>query len=526
MDQLEELFTAGSDERERDLFLTVLDGCSRRTDDPIAVVVALRADFYAHCLNHLILQDALEHRGYLLGPLRMEELSQAVSGPARAVGLDLEPGLEELVTTELCGATDHPGRRTYDPGALPMLSHVMAATWHHREGRRLTIADYRTAGGVVGSVAETAEYAWNELSSDQQRAARDLLLGLVTVSQDSRDTRRTVARADLLARTADPEAATAALELLTRTRLLTLDAEAVTLTHEIVLTAWPRLRGWIDEDRVGYLIRQRLESDAAEWAAQERDSSLLYRGPRLQNAREHADPPPVGPLAQEFLTRSVAAVDTGRRRSRRLRLTLALLGVVLLVLGVGLYSQIRLADQRRADSDFTAVLAAADQARQSDPTLAAQLNLVAWQLRPGDPAVRSRLLQSQAAPLLSVTPAHAQAVTRIAYQPSTRTLASVDLEGGLRLWDTTDPRHPSALGTRTEGVGDVAFAPSAPLMATTDATLVPSGDQLNANHIVTLWDISNPTTPRRLAQLPTDSNPTEVTFAPTAAPSRRSPSAC
>ncbi|GAB0105167.1 hypothetical protein JMUB6875_41450 [Nocardia sp. JMUB6875] len=514
VDQLEELFTAGSDERQRDLFLTVLDAAARRTDDPIAVVVALRADFYAHCLNHLILQDALEHRGYLLGPLRMEELSQAVSGPARAVGLDLEPGLEELITTELCGATDHPGRRTYDPGALPMLSHVMAATWQHREGRRLTIAGYRTAGGVVGSVAETAEYAWNELSSDQQRAARTMLLGLVTVSQDARDTRRTVTREDLLARTDDPEAATAALELLPRTRLLTLDADAVTLTHEIVLTAWPRLRGWIDEDRVGYLARQRLESDAAEWAAQERDSSLLYRGPRLQNAREHADPPPVGPLAQEFLTRSVTAVDTGRRRSRRLRLTLALLGVVLLVLGVGLYSQIRLADQRRADSDFTAVLAAADQARQSDPSLAAQLNLVAWQLRPGDPAVRSRLLQSQAAPLLSVTPAHTQAVSRIAYQPNTRTLASVDLQGGLRLWDTTDPQHPRPSGARIEGVGDVALDPAAPLLATADATLVPSGDQLNANHVVTLWDISNPATPRRLAQLPTDSNPTEVTFAP------------
>ncbi|WP_157555259.1 ATP-binding protein [Nocardia crassostreae] len=300
IDQFEELFTACADERAREDFLTALDRCATRTDDPITVVIALRADFYAHCLNYLILQEALEHRAYLLGPMRTDELAQAISCPARAVGLDLESGLEELVITELCGAGGHPGRRTYDPGALPLLSHVMAATWQHREGRRLTITGYRKAGGVVGSVAETAEHAWTELSSTQQAAAKEILLGLVTVGQDSHDTRRIAQRPDLLRRNAAPEDATAALELLARTRLITLDADAVTLTHEIVLTAWPRLRTWIDEDRVGYLVRQRLETDAAEWAAQDRDSSLLYRGTRLRTALDNANPPPGRPCCRRL----------------------------------------------------------------------------------------------------------------------------------------------------------------------------------------------------------------------------------
>ncbi|MVU77650.1 hypothetical protein GPX89_10405 [Nocardia sp. ET3-3] len=514
VDQFEELFTVCDQEHERELFLKALDACARRTDDPIAVVIALRADFYAHCLNYLILQDALEHRGYLLGPLRMDELSQAVSGPARAVGLDLEPGLEELITTELCGAGDHHDRGTYDPGALPMLSHVMAATWQHREGRRLTIAGYRQAGGVVGSVAETAEYAWNELSSDQQTAARTMLLGLVTVSQDARDTRRTVPRDELLARTGDHENATAALELLSRTRLVTLDADAVTLTHEIVLTAWPRLRDWIDEDRVGYLIRQRIETDAAEWVAQDRDPSLLYRGNRLQNAREHADPPPVGPLAQEFLARSVGLAGTSRRRSRRLRAVLALLGVGLLVLGIGLYAQIRLSDQRRADNEFAAILLAADRAQRSDPSLAAQLNLIAWRLRPGDPTVRSRLLQSQATPLLSVTPGHTESITRIAYRPAARTLVSLDLDGDLRVWDTIDPKHPRQLGQQLSDIGEVAVDPTARLLATAPAASVVSHVQTPPKPIVTLWDTSNAASPRQIAQLPTDSGQLGLAFGP------------
>ncbi|MGX1806433.1 WD40 repeat domain-containing protein [Nocardia sp. NPDC055321] len=495
VDQFEELFTTCADEHEREEFLALLHECSTRTDDPVAVVVALRADFYAHCLNHLILQDALEHRSYLLGPMRLDELSQAISGPARAVGLELEPGLEELVITELCGAGDHHGRRTYDPGALPLLSHVMAATWQHREGRRLTSSGYRTAGGVVGSVTETAEQAWNELSDTQRNAAHDILLGLVAVGQDARDTRRPAQRTDLLRRVADTEAATAALELLSRTRLITLDAEAVTLTHEIVLTAWPRLREWINEDRVGYLVRQRLETDAAEWAAQERDPSLLYRGTRLQNAVDNVDPPPVGPLAHEFLTAATAARTRTRRRSTRTKVVLALLGVALLILGFAAYTQNRLVDQQHKDKNFADVLAEADRLRAADPSIAAQLDLIAWRLRPGDERVRSRLLQTQSAPLATGITAHREGVNELVHRAADRVLASLSYDGSLRLWDTTDGQHPHALGQQLDGIGNVAFSSDGKLMATTGS----AGATTTA---VTLWDVTVPATPRPVGALP------------------------
>ncbi|MGW4354430.1 nSTAND1 domain-containing NTPase [Nocardia sp. NPDC004582] len=527
IDQAEELFTACADDRAREAFLTVLNTCASRADDPVAVVLALRADFYAHCLNHLVLQEALEHRSFLLGPMRTEELAQAISGPARAVGLELESGLEELVVTELCGAGDQHDRRTYDPGALPLLSHVMAATWQYREGRRLTVSGYRKAGGVVGSVAETAEYAWNELAPDQRTAARELLLGLVTVTRDARDTRRPGIRADLLSRAANTEAATAALELLAATRLVTLDAATVTLTHEIVLTAWPRLRTWIDEDRVGYLVRQRLETDAAEWAGQDRDSSLLYQGARLETALEHADPPPVGPLAAEFLTAATTARTKSRRRATWIRARLALFAVAVLVFGFSAYTQTRLADQRRDDRDFAAVLAEADRVQQSDPSLAAQLNLVAYRLRPGDRTVRSRLLQTQDTPLATVTPAHTTAIEKIVYRPDGKILIS-SAANTLRFWDNTDPQHPKPLSVQPlplvgspdtrqpeaaaaelTGFNSATFSSDGTLLATTSAA------DGHTRHIV-LWDVSAPATPRRLATVaePPDSNYAQVAFVP------------
>ncbi|SUA76896.1 Uncharacterized protein containing caspase domain [Nocardia otitidiscaviarum] len=488
VDQFEEVFTTCASESERQEFLDALaDRAGHGT-----TVVALRADFYAHCLSYPVLQDALEQRGYLLGPMRLDELAQAVTGPARAAGLELEPGLEELVITELCGVGEHDRRRGYDPGALPLLSHVMAATWQHREGRKLTVTGYRKAGGVVGSVAATAEDAWRELSEPQRHAAKDILLGLVTVGQDAHDTRRPARRPELLARAADREDATAALELLSRTRLITLDADAVTLTHEIVLTAWPRLHAWIDEDRVGYLIRQRLESDAAEWAAQHRDSSLLYRGTRLRHALDNADPPPVGDLAREFLTASEVSRAHSRLRTTRTKAALAVLGVVLLVVGFAAYTQMRLADQQRDEKNFAAVLAEADRQFSLDPSLAAQLSLVARQLRPNDAGVGTRLLRTQDLPLVTVSPAaDSLLVKQVRYRPGDSALASLDAAGVLRFWDATEQQRPRPTARTIEQVSGFTFSPDGALMLTTAETAP-----------ARLWDVDGPGAPREIGVLP------------------------
>ncbi|MEV6081333.1 hypothetical protein AB0L80_40520 [Streptomyces sp. NPDC052069] len=48
------------------------------------------------------------------------------------------------------------------------------------------------------------------------------------------------------------------LEHLARARLVTIDEETIELAHEALITAWPRLRAWSEEDRGGclYVVRQ------------------------------------------------------------------------------------------------------------------------------------------------------------------------------------------------------------------------------------------------------------------------------
>lgn len=134
VDQFEETFTLCPDEAERRTFIEVLHAaCSPAGPGepaPAVVVLGIRADFYDRCLRYPELADALQHRHMVLGPLTTTELREAVTGPAKAVGLELEPGLAELIVREV--STDGP-RGAHDAGVLPLLSHALLATWQRRK---------------------------------------------------------------------------------------------------------------------------------------------------------------------------------------------------------------------------------------------------------------------------------------------------------------------------------------------------------------------------------------------------------
>ena len=132
VDQLEELFTRCDDPERRTAFVAAL--LERR--GPVAV--GLRADLYGRLGAHPELAQAVAGDQVLLGAMTRAELERAVTAPAALAGLKLEPGLTELIVREV--ATE--------PGALPMLSHALRATWELRDGRTLTVDGYRRSGGV------------------------------------------------------------------------------------------------------------------------------------------------------------------------------------------------------------------------------------------------------------------------------------------------------------------------------------------------------------------------------------------
>jgi class 3 adenylate cyclase/predicted Ser/Thr protein kinase len=113
VNQFEEVFTVCRDESQRTRFFEELLAY-RGT-----VLIALRADFYGHCVAHEGLAQLVSRNNVLLGPMTQDEMRRAVVSPAEAGGFRLEPGLVELVLRDAAG----------EPGALPLLSHALLETW-------------------------------------------------------------------------------------------------------------------------------------------------------------------------------------------------------------------------------------------------------------------------------------------------------------------------------------------------------------------------------------------------------------
>ncbi|WP_117212172.1 helix-turn-helix domain-containing protein [Allorhizocola rhizosphaerae] len=485
VDQFEEIFTACTDDAERDAFIAAI--CS---PGPRSVVLGLRADFYGRLLSHPELVRVAQKQQIVVGPMSEAELRTVIEQPARKAKLDIENGLVELCLRDL--AAHRRMAVNYEAGALPLLSHALLATWENGRGRGLTVASYTTVGGIHGAVAQTAETVYQSLSAQQQALARALLLRMVIVGEDTADSRRPVPIAEL---GEDVEAAPV-LELFVENRLVTVEQDTAEISHEALIRAWPRLRTWIEEDRARLLVAQQVGEAAARWERENRDPAALYRGARLAVAKEHARQPgavaPTG-LSHEFIQ---ASLRHERRKTTRLYQTIAGLAALLLVAtGAGAFAlQQRGEVIKERNAAISRLIAGrADRIRDKDVALAAQLSLVAYRLTPTIEAT-SALLDATATPAATRLIGGPGVMQAVALTPDKRRLAAAGLDRTIRLWDITRPKKPVSLAPPLRGAEDtiysLAFSPDGRILA------AGSGDKT-----VHLWDLSDPREPAFMVRL-------------------------
>ena len=244
---------------------------------PVAVVGTVRADFYDPLIGHEQIKSLLPDCQVLLGKMLRADLEQTIVEPAKKVGLVFDP--PDLVRRIL----DEAGE---DEGMLPLLQYALKETWNRREGNRLTGDSYTRSGGVREAIRNTAEQTFEALSVNDQQAARQLFLRLVTPGEGQEDTR---------ARAAMPEEA-AQRKIIEqfagpRTRLLVTGSDragrpTVEVAHEALIRTWLRLREWINANREKLRSRAAVLQAKADWEQNgRRDDMLLPLGLQLERAR-------------------------------------------------------------------------------------------------------------------------------------------------------------------------------------------------------------------------------------------------
>lgn len=286
VDQFEETFTLCHDEHQRIAFIQELLNLAQDPADKTVVVIALRADFYSHCAQYPLLRQAVAAEQEYIGQMTTEELRRAIEEPAKRSGWEFEPGLVDILLNDV-GAD---GMGQPEPGALPLLSHALLATWEARRGRTFTLDGYRASGGVRGAIAETAESVFtDQFNQHQQELARDVFLRLTELGEGTEDTRRRAALNELVRQSTEATQLRAVLNTLAEARLITLNEDSAEVAHEALIREWQRLHEWLTQDRESLHLHRHLTESTKGWEALGRDASELYRGARLAQAREWAD---------------------------------------------------------------------------------------------------------------------------------------------------------------------------------------------------------------------------------------------
>ena len=289
IDQFEELFTLSIDPEARGRFLENLLKIGKDNPD-LHTILTLRADFWGDCAPFEAFRQQMQAHQELLAPMTLAELRSAMEQQAASVGLRFEADLSHTILGEVKG----------EPGAMPLLQHLLRELWKRRHGRWLRASEYRNLGGIKHAIAHTADEIYDKLvkqDSGGEELMRNLFVRLTRLDDKSegdeqhRDTRQRVPFDDLVPTGADSDRVRHLVQRLADARLLviTTDQETrqfeVEVSHEALIRHWPRLRTWLDKDRESWMLLAAVRQQAKDWAKRgKKDGDLPRWGERLVQA--------------------------------------------------------------------------------------------------------------------------------------------------------------------------------------------------------------------------------------------------
>ncbi|MEI8257356.1 MAG: AAA family ATPase, partial [Deltaproteobacteria bacterium] len=310
LDQLEEMVTL-ADRTDRDLVSGALGRMVSLAPSGVRVLATARSDLFDRLATLGTLGAQLGRATELVRPLAGDALRQAIEEPARAAGARFEdPSVIDAIVQDV-GTGE---------GALPLVAFAMRAWWDRRDraSQTLTLSAWREVGGVMGALGAHAELVFHALTVSDRTVARTVFQRVCAPD----GTRRYSTRGELAATVGDVDGLKRVLDALVHGRLLLSEGDGddaqVTLAHEALSRAWPRMTHWQQEGREDRALHERLRVAADVWTASGESREMLWRGALLAEVgrwRELYDDT-LAPVERAFADASRRELRRGRWRAR------------------------------------------------------------------------------------------------------------------------------------------------------------------------------------------------------------------
>ncbi|MFV2001002.1 MAG: BTAD domain-containing putative transcriptional regulator [Acidimicrobiia bacterium] len=364
IDQFEELFS----QVDPDVGRRFADAITAAVQDdrcPLRVISTIRADFYDRPLRIQGLGELVKTGTVPAAAMSPRDLEQAIVGPARRVGVEVEPAVVAEIISEVA----------HDSSALPLVEFALTELFDLRVDGTMTGDAYRRIGGVTGAMVRRADDVYERSSPTQRDLARRLFGRLVTIGEGTEDTRRRTTREELAGLHPEMDSV---IDAFGDARLLAFDhdpatrAPTVAIAHEAFLREWAPLRSWIEDDREDLRARRRLTTAIQEWTDSGSADGFLLRGVLLARYEGWVENPPVSLTTDErtFVEASFALQSAEERTSRRRRRSVlaGLTAAAILASLLAVFALAQRGDARRQSDIAEAEAAAAVAARTEAET--------------------------------------------------------------------------------------------------------------------------------------------------------------
>ena len=299
LDQGEELYSR-ADRVQGERFSALLAEASRQPS--LLTLLSLRSDYYGRLQADTPLFDATIKVD--VTPLTRDGIEQVVRLPAERLGVRFD---DPDVAAELAEAAAR------DPGAMPVLSDLLADVWRNMAHSADAEPVLRFPSRVVDigrPLADKAERFYSAHVQQQTLLRRLLTLKLALVPKEGEVLRRRVRQGEC-----DTEE-WALVEAMAgaQWRLVTIGEEGgepvAEVAHEALLKRWPRALRWLDQSREFLIWRAQFqrELEAFEGAEEADRERALLTGLRLDAATYWVEERPA-----DFEPRELAFIDTSDR---------------------------------------------------------------------------------------------------------------------------------------------------------------------------------------------------------------------